>query len=169
MRFLKQCFMCKRVFGRSLRNFYPCKTTKDRLRPECRQCAREKANEWNRNNKARQLATYKAWRVKNPDKPRRYSREARMRMRAEFLAQYGHVCACCGESGEAFLTLEHKRGGGRSHRASVGGTTLQALRDLKRRGWPKDDYELLCMNCNWAKRHSGPCPHQQGGDNTRAV
>ena len=31
---------------------------------------------------------------------------------------------------------------------------------LKRQGWPKDGYQLLCANCNQGRaRNGGVCPH----------
>ena len=33
---------------------------------------------------------------------------------------------------------------------------------LKRLGWPRDRYQLLCANCNFGKlMNGGVCPHQQ--------
>ena len=86
------------------------------------------------------------------------------RLRSELFAAYGGVCACCGESSEEFLTLDHIGGGGAKERRSLGwqglGTSFYLL--LKKQGWPKDRYQLLCMNCNWATRHGKICPHQRG-------
>ena len=36
--------------------------------------------------------------------------------RQEVMAHYGNKCACCGETAQAFLTLDHTNGGGRQHR-----------------------------------------------------
>lgn len=83
----------------------------------------------------------------------------RQALRLEFIAEYGGQCACCAEAEYAFLTLEHKRRDGKQHRSSVG-TSTQVLADLKRRGWPKDNYELLCFNCNRASWEQGICPHR---------
>lgn len=83
-------------------------------------------------------------------------------LRREFIAAYGGQCACCGETEPLFLTLEHLNGDGREHRLRVGRNTTGLLADLKHRGWPKDKYQLLCMNCNWAKGHcGGVCPHKR--------
>jgi predicted HNH restriction endonuclease len=30
---------------------------------------------------------------------------------------------------------------------------------LKRQGFPKDEFQLLCSNCNQAKHRYGQCPH----------
>lgn len=83
-----------------------------------------------------------------------------LRLRIEVLTAYGKRCVCCGEKEPAFLTLEHTKGDGKAHRGKSGSYT--AYVDLKRRGWPKDGYTLLCMNCNWAKRFGeSKCPHKQ--------
>jgi len=32
---------------------------------------------------------------------------------------------------------------------------------LKKRGFPQDEFQLLCMTCNWGKRmNKGICPHK---------
>jgi hypothetical protein len=80
-------------------------------------------------------------------------------LRAGMLAAYGGVCACCGEDREPFLTLDHSNRDGAEHRRSVGGSN-SILVDLRNRGWPKDGYRILCMNCNWATRYGKECPHQ---------
>jgi hypothetical protein len=71
------------------------------------------------------------------------------------LAAYGGRCSCCGETETAFLTLEHLNGDGAAHRREV----HDAVADLRRRGWPKGEHTVLCMNCNWARR-VGRCPHE---------
>ena len=77
----------------------------------------------------------------------------------EMIDAYGGTCACCGETAAAFLTLDHIGGGGKEHRERCGGP--RAVRqDLKARGWPRDKYRLLCMNCNHAVRHGRTCPHE---------
>jgi hypothetical protein len=59
----------------------------------------------------------------------------------------------------AFLTLDHKVGGRKHHE---GLTNLQIYARAAKEGWPRDKYQLLCMNCNFAKGHYGACPHQRG-------
>ena len=75
---------------------------------------------------------------------------------------YGGKCSCCGESLLPFLTIDHCEGGGNNHRKelfkhNVGG--LHMYRWLKRNNYPAG-YAVLCMNCNWAKRYGGVCPHK---------
>lgn len=107
-------------------------------------------------NKVREIA--KRHRTKYAERYKRADTERNRRLRAELLEAYGAVCACCQEQRTVFLTLNHKNGGGTQHRRRVG--EIGVYRELKRLGWPRDQYEILCMNCNWARRY-GACPHEQ--------
>jgi len=87
----------------------------------------------------------------------RKKREASRAAKMEGIAAYGGKCACCGESQIEFLTLDHVNGrAGEPYRI----TGQRAWLRLKARGWPKDNYQLLCFNCNCAKGAYGRCPHQ---------
>jgi len=78
---------------------------------------------------------------------------------------YGGKCACCGETKQEFLALDHVYGDGGDHRRQ-----LAAERGVKRvrcdtvyqeavkAGYP-DSYRILCMNCNFAYGAYGYCPH----------
>lgn len=85
-------------------------------------------------------------------------RERRRAIREEVIAAYGGACACCGEWHLQFLTIDHIHGGGKQHRKQVGSQGVYV--DLKRQGFPKDNYRVLCMNCNWSIRHGGRCIHR---------
>lgn len=98
--------------------------------------------------------------------PERYRAAARERGRAqreqlrdELVRAYGGRCACenCPETNPAFLTLDHVNGDGKTHRLELGSHTYA---DLRRRGWPRDGYRLLCWNCNAMVRFGGTCPHE---------
>lgn len=88
----------------------------------------------------------------------------RKKLREEFLAEYGGRCECCGISEPAFLSLEHKNKDGAAHRRSKWGNNRgnshELLRDIKKQGWPKDIYGILCHNCNRASFY-GICPHKE--------
>lgn len=114
-----------------------------------KEARREKLREWARAGYKRNDGAAKA-------------RETRRRLREEFIREYGGACRCCGETIEVFLTLEHKNRDGAAHRKKLGDNPSSLLYDLKRRGWPKEDYELLCFNCNRAKWLLGECPHGRG-------
>lgn len=70
-------------------------------------------------------------------------------------------CKCCGEKTYEFLTIDHIKGGGRSHRKSLNGYTGGLYGWLvKTRKKPKQ-FQVLCLNCNHAKYHYGTCPHKK--------
>jgi hypothetical protein len=71
---------------------------------------------------------------------------------------YGGKCVCCGESDPILLVLDHPNGNGQVDRALNGkGKALYAR--LKRLGFPKEGYRLLCHNCNMSIGFFGYCPH----------
>lgn len=87
-------------------------------------------------------------------------REYRASLRREMIAAYGSKCECpyCNETIPEFLTLEHKRKDGAEHRLRVGRNAQAQLLDLRRQGWPTEDFGLLCFNCNIGAGKS-QCPH----------
>lgn len=71
-------------------------------------------------------------------------------------------CACCGETIYEFLTIDHIDNKGAEHRKKIGisgGASFYIW--LKHNGYPKG-FQILCLNCNWAKGIYGICPHQRG-------
>lgn len=91
---------------------------------------------------------------------RKWSADYRARLRAEFIADYGSRCGCCGEAEPAFLQLDHIQNDGAAHRREHK-TGAKLLASLKRAGWPKDRYRLLCANCNYGRAmNGGICPHE---------
>lgn len=81
--------------------------------------------------------------------------EAR-KAKVEGIKEYGSKCSCCGETMIEFLTIDHINGRDKSIPRATG--QHEWLR-LKWAGWPKDDIQLLCYNCNCAKGVYGSCPH----------
>lgn len=85
-----------------------------------------------------------------------------LRLKLEVFGRYGGArCACCGETDEVFLNIDHVGGGGANHRREVlkgkGGEAL--YRWLKANGFPAG-YRVLCFNCNFAVHRLGRCPHE---------
>ena len=83
------------------------------------------------------------------------------RLRAELLEAYGNKCNCpgCGVDIPEFLALDHVNNDGKAHRTKLKAITTGIYRDLRKRGFPKEGYQLLCHNCNMAKQLYGECPH----------
>lgn len=80
-------------------------------------------------------------------------------LKMEMIIAYGGKCNCCGEKGLEFLTLEHVNNDGKAYRDEIGGLGIKVWMNLKRRNWPKDDYTILCWNCNCAKKYDKFCMH----------
>jgi hypothetical protein len=141
------------------------KENKDMIRlrqNEWRHQNKEKIAEQNKKAKAKRQATSKEYRKTNAEK----AREWRNKQRLELINAYGGKCTCCGETEPTFLTIDHKNGGGNKHRKNIGGYGsggTSFYNWLKIQGYPKEDYELLCWNCNCGRSKSPDniCPHER--------
>lgn len=69
-------------------------------------------------------------------------------------------CVCCGTEGLVFLCLDHINGDGNEHRKEIG-QGINVYYWVKRNNFP-DGFQVLCYNCNIAKRDGEFCPHQNG-------
>ena len=93
---------------------------------------------------------------------KKWRKEGVKRAKDKIFAAYGKRCACCGETIEEFLTIDHVNGDGHIHRhragsgTKIGGGGLWRL--VAREGCPPK-YRILCMNCNHAMGTWGTCPH----------
>lgn len=109
------------------------------------------------------------WRKKNRDKFKATQKRAYEKVRLEALQHYSKKeipdCACCGENEILFLHIDHINGNGAEHRRLLekelgyypGGNGLPYW--LKKNNYP-EGFQILCANCNLAKRVSNICPHQ---------
>jgi hypothetical protein len=90
-----------------------------------------------------------------------YGKKYRAQQKLAMLEAFGWKFQCCGEDNPHFLTLDHLDGGGSAHRAQyASNNNEQIYADAIREGFPKDKYQLLCINCNWAIGQFGECPHK---------
>lgn len=89
-------------------------------------------------------------------------------LRREVINAYGGMkCACCGETEEQFLSIDHINNDGADHRRKLTGKTGKVVGItggmylwIKRNNYPPT-FQVLCMNCNFGKaRNGGVCPHQ---------
>src|SRR5271157_769821 len=104
---------------------------------------------------------HKAW-MSVPENRNRWGEQVnvsnRLR-RIRVLMHYGGKCACCGETGMPFLTLDHINNDGKKDRKYMVGSYW--FRWIVKNGYPKD-LQVLCWNCNMSKSRygSGVCPHK---------
>lgn len=107
---------------------------------------------------------YQAEYRKRPDakeRKRLINCRAYRRLRTEVLEALGGKCACCGEKHSEFLTIDHINNDGAEHRRLLKGDLKTMLAGIKKEGFPKDRYQVLCANCNHAKAYYGGCPHKK--------
>ncbi len=78
----------------------------------------------------------------------------------EVFSHYGTTCACCGESRQEFLAIDHINGGGRQHSLEIGKSGTGFYSWLKQQGYP-EGYRVLCHNCNMSWGFFGYCPHEE--------
>lgn len=84
------------------------------------------------------------------------------KIKTEMIAEYGGKCACCGETHAEFLCIDHIANNGAAEREQTKqGTGTKFYRWLKKKGFPKSNYRLLCHNCNCAFGFFGYCPHNK--------
>jgi hypothetical protein len=82
------------------------------------------------------------------------------KLKAETLLAYGNKCNCCDETQPVFLTIDHVNNDGGGRKREKGG--LQFYSKLRKLGYPQDEYQLLCFNCNTGRHlNGGVCPHQE--------
>jgi len=137
----KRCARCREF--KEAPEFPQSTDTIDRIGIYCRACHKVKFGEY-----------MDKW----GDVRRRRANARTRKIREEMIAAYGSACACCGESRFEFLAIDHVYGGGYKERKRFPGPTL--YRHLRKRGWPKDGYRLLCHNCNMSSGFHGFCPHE---------
>ncbi len=90
----------------------------------------------------------------------------RENLRREVFGHYSNntfKCACCGESEQDFLVIDHINGNGNKHRREIfgkinaGGYRMQ--RWLVKEGFPSG-FQLLCANCNTSRGKHDECIHK---------
>lgn len=143
----KQCGMCGAV--KPFDKFY--KMPNGRASSYCKTCMVNRSTKYKK---------------AKPQVGSQWAKEKRKRVKdAVFAAYGGYKCACCGETEDKFLTLDHINNDGAEFRMRVfGRRTAAGYRTylyLLKNDFP-EGYQVLCMNCNYGKRmNGGVCPHQE--------
>lgn len=169
---LAHCDSCRKAMGRKWRE-----ANKNRIaeqnrvwqsaNPERVKAAQQR---WKDRNPGVAAQRMREWRINNLERHREGIRQNSQRVKdACYNAYGGYVCACCGETEPAFLSLDHVNNDGAQHRREIGGGGRKTYSWLIANDFPPG-FQVLCMNCNWGKaRNGGVCPHQKTeGSTTRA-
>lgn len=103
------------------------------------------------------------WHNKNRNRLNKLARDRTLKLKIETINSYGGKCACCAEAGVWFLGIDHINNDGNIERYKYNRSGFKLYSYLKSQGFPKDKYQLLCHNCNFAKGHMGKgiCPHKE--------
>jgi len=80
-------------------------------------------------------------------------------LKKEILENYGGKCECCGEAESTFLTIDHVDGSGNEHRKQ-GITGYKLYKWLIKNNCPKENFRILCYNCNCSRGQYGKCAHE---------
>lgn len=102
----------------------------------------------------------KCWRKKYRESIRKTNREYEQRVRRIVVEGLGNRCACCGEETYEFLSIHHVGRWGKEHRQQFK-KQLSLLRDIIKRNFPTELFEVLCWNCHMAHEFHGKCPHKK--------
>ena len=97
---------------------------------------------------------YARWVKNNRGKVNHSAAANREKLRLEMVAAYGGACALCGYNADVrALHLDHKDNDPLPETfadgSRLGGAKLYWK--LKKLGWPRDRFQLLCCNCNYLK------------------
>jgi hypothetical protein len=90
----------------------------------------------------------------------------RVQVKLTVFAHFGFKCNCCGETQIMFLSLDHISGIDKSGKSR---NKEQIYQECIRDKFDSTKYQLLCMNCNFAKGHWGECPHKLGISSEKAI
>ena len=118
---------------------------------------------WYENNKekAREMKriNMRKYRAANPQKYRAQSRAAKKKLKDAVFDIYGRRCVRCGFEDERALTLDHVKNNGSKERSELGerGVYYRALKEEN-----YNDYQTLCMNCQFIKRVKDRMQNQHG-------
>mgnify|MGYP001599221854 CR=1 FL=1 len=116
----------------------------------CKKCNNDKMSLWRADNRERANKMALKHYRKDPKKHHDSVHKARVKVRVEMIVAYGGKCNHCAISDIEVLDIDHIDNSGASDRKNnLHGYNL--YRKLKKEGFPKENFQLLCKNCNWKK------------------
>jgi hypothetical protein len=129
-------------------NWYP--SLKAKNSKLCKDCNTARANEWKHKNPQSSREYAQAYYKKHPKYNVAWGRQNRLDIRREMITAYGGKCVVCGITDSRVLDIDHiDNNGAKERRQGMRG--WQFYRWLRKHNYPKDNFQLLCRNCNWIK------------------
>jgi len=116
----------------------------------CKSCNFELNKQWKKNHHEKTNEYSLKYYRRNPGKHILACIKAEKKLRIDVIIAYGGKCCYCGITDFDVLTVDHIKNNGSIHRKS-GMNSRPLYYFLKKNNYPKDDYQLLCRNCNWKK------------------
>lgn len=104
-----------------------------------------------------ELERKRIYRNKNLSKIRSYFNKYHANLRNKIIEIYGSKCNCCGENNSHFLSIDHIDGKGFLYKKTIKSNLYVWL---QKNNFPKDNFQLLCYNCNCGKKNRKVCPHK---------
>lgn len=143
----KRCPKCSQELSSS--KFY--KNANGTLDSYCKDCKREYRNQARREKRG----YYGSEKFKKTTKEykKRYNKNLNEQRKAQVISELtsGEMCcSLCGFDDIRALSVDHIDGNGAEHRKSVRGCHLYKW--LIKNNFP-EGFQVLCMNCQWIKRH----------------
>ena len=116
----------------------------------CKKCQNNECQKWRQNNRQRANQLARKWYRNNPGHYHGVTTKHRRKLRIETLIEYGGKCVKCGIDDLDVLDIDHVyNDGAKDRKKNLFAYNL--YRELKKKGYPKDRYQILCKNCNWKK------------------
>jgi hypothetical protein len=145
---MKVCSKC--TIEKDEKEFYKHKHNKDGLNYWCKECTKKFALQWQKDHPEQ----YKAGNNNRAKIDRKNLKEV-------VYNHYGNKCACCGETTEEFLTIDHINNDGAKQRKVIGRKMQNMYLWIIGNDFP-DEFQILCWNCNCGRhKNNGVCPHNR--------
>ena len=116
----------------------------------CKSCNLRVNNKWRKEHPESSQKYSKEYYRKHPKYNIKWCRENRIVIRKEMLSAYGGKCSMCGIDNPIVLDIDHINNNG-SYDRKRGMWGWRLYRWLRKNKYPRDNFQLLCRNCNWIK------------------
>ncbi len=142
---MKICSICKKE--KELDEFYKKTTSKDGYGYRCKKCDVEQSTRWSRENR---------------EKSRAHNKKTRETRKLKVLTYYSKYtfpkCSCigCNVTEIPFLSIDHIENGAAHKKTLTGQSNAHLYGWLVKNNFP-NGFQVLCMNCNLAKRINKEC------------